>query len=353
MLTTPLFGLLVTVAPAQEAASGRLPPTIENAKLADEELVTLADKNDDWIFEEKLACRSRGAKELWEGTLVDPSLGAPVRKEFQTIGVGTESDSILYFEFAGDVPPAWRKQLNEKLFSATGEPVFAQPELVGQSGKLLVVLSCSLTSKIRKPLGHRLRTRFGMRFSDQDPAHRKLYEPLQAALQRANAAEKIKPDPAGLAFVKAHAAELAPLSFGAFLEARLHAESEAHELAATAYARALALDAKGDPLPSDGSACDALEGIGMAAYYLKQWPEAIARLRSATDYAASIGRADRQATALYNLACSAALGEQPDAAMAALQELIALSGRKWKSQLRQDDDLKSLREREDFKALVK
>lgn len=337
------------VTPMQASpATGRLPPTIENAKLAEEELATLAGKDEEWIFEEKLACRSNAARQLWEGTLIDPQLGAPAKKEFQTIGVGMDSDSILYLEFAGDVPPAWRKQLNEKLWSATGEPVFSQPELVGQSGKLLVVLSCSLTSKIRKPVGHRLRTRFGMRFSDQDPAHRKLYDPLLNAL-----GNKEKPDPKGLEFAKAHAAELAPLATGAFLVAELHAAAKEHELAAAAYARALELDQKGDPLPSDSAACDAFEGIGLQSYHLKQWPAAIAKLQAAADYAASIGRADREANALYNLACSAALGEQQDAAMAALTRCFALAGKRFKGQATKDDDLKALRERDDFKNLVK
>ena len=328
-------------------------PTIDNAKLADEELVSLAHKDDDWIFEEKLACRGSAAKQLWEGTLIDPALGKPARQAFQTIGVGVESDTILYFEFDGDVPPAWRKQLNEKLWSASGEPVFAQPELVGQAGPLVVVLSCSLTAKIRHPVGHRLRTRFGMRFSDRDIEHRKLYEPLISALQQVDTVKKIKPDPAGLVFVAAHAAELAPLSLGAFLEAELHAGNEAHDLAAKAYARAIALDAAGDPLPSDGTVCDAYQGIGMAAYHAKKWPEAIAQLEAAAAYAESIFRANRQANALYNLACSAALGDQPDVAMAALTRAFAVSGKRFKSQSRADEDLKSLREREDFKALVK
>jgi len=350
------LSLLLVAAPAiQDAppaaappAAARQEPSIANAKLTADDLVALAAKDDEWLFEEKLACRSSGANKLWEGTLIDAALGAPARKEFQTIDSGVDSDTILYLEFDGPVPPAWRKALNEKLWSGAGQPTYAQPELVGQAGKLVVVLSCSLTSRIRAPVGHFLRTRFGMRFPDKDAAHEKLYVPLENALQGK------KPDPAGLEFAKAHEAELAPLSWAAFLIARIHAGNEEHELAAKAYARAFELDQKGDPLPGDGAACDALEGIGMAAYHQKKWPEAIAGLQACADYAGTLGRADRQSGALYNLACSAALGGQPEAAVAALKAAFALpNGKRFKPQARKDEDLKSLQERDDFKEIVK
>ncbi len=329
------------------AAGDRLPPTIANARLTEAELTALAAPDDEWLFEEKLACRSSAAKQLWEGTLIDPALGKPARQEFQTIGVGVESDSLLYFEFDGEVPTAWRKALNEKLWSASGEPVFSQPELVGQAGPLVVVISASLTAKIRKPVGHRLRERFGMRLSDQDKARRILYDTLIGTLK-----DREKLPPAGLEFARKHADELAALSYGSFLQAELHAAQKEHEAAAKAYARAFELDQKGDPLPSDGAACEALAGIGTAHYHLKQWPDAIARLQAAADYAASIGRAERQADALYNLACSAALAGQPDDAMAALKQVFALTKR-FKGHSRKDEDLKSLQERDDFKELTR
>lgn len=335
--------------PAAAPPAGRVAPSLEAAKLTADDLVALAAKDDEWLFEEKLACRSSGAKQLWEGTLIDAALGAPARKEFQTIDSGIDSDTILYLEFDGDVPPAWRKALNEKLWSGAGQPTFAQPELVGQAGKLIVVLSCSLTSRIRLPVGHHLRTRFGMRFPDQDPAHLKLYAKLEAAIPKDQ-----KPDPAMVDHATKHAAELATLSWGSFLVGRLHAAAEEHQHAAAAYARAFELDQKGDPLPGDGAACDALEAIGMAGYHQKKWPEAVKGLQAAADYAGSLGRADRQAGALYNLACSAALGGQPEAAVAALKQAFALpNGKRFKPQARKDEDFKSLQERDDFKEVVK
>ena len=334
---------------AAAPAAARMEPSIEAAKLTADDLVALAAKDDEWRFEEKLACRSNGAKQLWEGTLIDAALGAPARKEFQTIDSGIDSDTILYFEFEGDVPPAWRKALNEKLWSGAGQPTFAQPELVGQKGKLVVVLSCSLTSRIRSPVGSLMRNRFGMRFPDQDPARLKLYAKLEGALPKDK-----KLDPAMVDHATKHAAELAALSWGSFLVGRMHAGADEHELAAKAYARAIELDQKGDPLPGDGAACDAYEAIGMAAYHQKKWPEAIAGLKAAADYAGSLGRADRQAGALYNLACSAALGGQPEAAVAALKEAFALpNGKRFKPQARKDEDFKSLLERDDFKEVVK
>lgn len=352
LLAAPLAVAQESGAPKAAVAAGRMAPTIANAKLAEEELATLAEHDDEWLFEEKLACRSSQAKKLWEGTLIDAALGKPARQEFQTIGVGIESDSLLYFEFDGPVPEAWRKALHEKLWSASGEPSFTQPELVGTAGPLVVVLSCSLTSKIRQPVGHRLRTRFGMRFSDRDVDHRKLTDPLVTALQEA-ARAKGKPAASAFEHLAKHAAELAPLSLGAFLEAKLHAANEAHELAVKAYERALALDAGGDPLPSDFTACDAYDGIAQAAYDAKKWPAAIAGYQSAADFAGTLGFASRQAASLYNLACSAALGGEAETAMTALRECFALSGRRFQSQARQDKDLESLRERDDWKALVK
>jgi tetratricopeptide (TPR) repeat protein len=349
-LAVPLAGALfaATAAFAAPSASDRLPPTIANARLAEADLAALAAADDEWLFEEKLACRSSAAKQLWEGTLIDASLGKPARQEFQTIGVGVESDTILYFEFDGDVPMAWRKALNEKLWSASGEPVFSQPELVGQAGGLVVVLSTSLTAKIRRPVGHRLRERFGMRFSDQDPERRKLYDTLIGTLKN-----REKPAPAGIEFARKNAEALAKLSYGSFLAAELHMALKEHEPAAAAYARAVELDKSGDPLPSDGTVCDALEGIGLAAYHQKDWPRAIEKLRAAADYAKSIARADRQGNALYNLACSAALGGQPDAAMAALTECFGAIGKRMKQQALKDEDLKSLHERPDWQTLMK
>lgn len=350
--------LAAPAAMAQESGApkappaGRLAPTIANAKLAEEELATLAEHDDEWLSEEKLACRSSQAKKLWEGTLIDAALGKPARQEFQTIGVGLESDSLLYFEFDGPVPEAWRKSLHEKLWSASGEPSFTQPELVGTAGSLVVVLSCSLTSKIRQQVGHRLRTRFGMRFSDRDADHRKLTDPLVTALQEA-ARAKGKPAASAFDHLAKHAVELAPLSLAAFLEARLHSANESHELAVKAYERALALDAAGDPLPSDFTVCDAYDGIAQAAYDTKRWPAAIAAFQSAADFAGTLGFASRQSASLYNLACSAALGGEAETAMTALRECFALSGRRFQSQARQDKDLESLRERDDWKALVK
>ncbi len=337
---------------AAPVAAPRLAPTIAHARLAEADLAEFATNDDEWIFEEKLACRSSQAKKLWEGTLIDAALGKPARQEFQTIGVGIDSDSLLYFEFDGPVPEAWRKALHEKLWSASGEPSFTQPELVGQAGSLVVVLSCSLTSKIRQPVGHRLRTRFGMRFPDRDVEHRKLTDPLVTALQEA-ARAKGKPAASAFEHLAKHAAELAPLSLGAFLEAKLHAANEAHELAVKAYERALALDAAGDPLPSDFTVCDTHDGIAQAAYDAKKWPQAIAAYQSAADVAGALGFSSRQAASLYNLACSAALGGEAETAITALRECFALSGRRFQSQARQDKDLESLREREDWKTLVK
>lgn len=354
LLASPF--LATTPRPQEEepkhAAPARMEPTIANARLTEDDLAALADKDDDWVFEERLACRSSNAKKLWEGTLLDPALGKPARQEFQTIGVGADSDSILYFEFDGPVPPEWRRQLSQKLWSASGGPVFAQPELIGQAGSLVVVLSCSLTSKVRQPVGDRLRGRFGMRFPYRDVERRLLTDPLLTALENA-AKAKAKPSATSLEFVEKNLAGIGALSFGNLLLGELRAANEEPALAIPFFRRAIELDAAGDPLPSEFAVVDAWDGIGKAGYDSKEWKPAMEGYRKAADFAASLGLAGRQAISLYNLACSAALGGEGDAAVAALKECFACSGRRFQSDARKDDDLKSLRDRPDWAELVK
>ncbi len=333
---------LSVAAAAQDApvAAARATATFEALPITADELPQ------DWILEQELACASPTAAKFLAGTAVAASAGAPKRSAHQTLGGASGRGSILYFEFEGDVPQPWIEGLVTQLWSEKGEPTRTQPELVARAGNTFVVISCSLNSPLRRFACDRLRKRFGLRLPDSDDDRRRALAPLARA---AAAGDR----EGGLRILAARRKEFLGLSLAAFYEAQLHVAGKQWLDANVAFAKALALDAATDPLPDNALHYQCVDGRGQAYYRQQKWAEAVATLREAAELARALGRPRARAASLYNAACSLALAGDGDAAMAELEQALALAKDELLPQARSDADLESLRSRADWSERIR
>ena len=156
---------------------------------------------------------------------------------------------------------------------------------------------------------------------------------------------------AGLKFLRAHASEFEGSSFAAHLEGELCAKKKDWTGSGRAYRRAFELDRTTDPLPADPIALECVSGLGDALFFQQRFQDAALTLRDAARLAADLSLEEKQASLLYNCACSFSRGGKSDEALAALEESLVLDPAR-KAAARRDADLAALRERPEFKKLV-
>jgi tetratricopeptide (TPR) repeat protein len=299
-----------------------------------------------FAFEKELACVSPQTRSLFEDDIYSQILPKAKRQDFQTIAGPKAKGSLLYFDWGDQIPEAAEQFIPGLLFGEKEQSTEMHPEQIIRIGGIMVILSFPLRCDERQFVIRRLRTRFGVRTTHA-------LGPLKDAIVTLNnAAGKGGDVKAGLDYATAHQDELAGSSFAALLEGELATAAEQWERAEKAYGRALALDAATDPLESDGLAWSARDGHGTALYELKHYDEALRELTAAAAEAAALKRPQQQGHSLYNAACCLALLKRGDAAIATLKRSLELDSSE-KAHAAEDEDFQALRERPDFKALVK
>ena len=333
--------LLCSAASAQRtpAAPGqRQAPTFDNLHVLATELP------EGWRFEDGLACASRQPGLLFEEQLLDGAVPTPKRKDFQTITGPGGRGSILYLDYAPVGAADAMEFLRPLLWGEGMQPSAAHPETLVRTGQVLVILSFPEGNPVGDWACSRLRRRFGLRIPRFEELNAQLGPAMHACLSG-----DVEP---GLRFLRARAAELQGSSFAAHLEAELCTKKKDWAGAEKAYRRALELDRTSDPLPADEIALECVGGLGDALFFQQHFLDAAAALRDAARLAADLSLQEKQASSLYNCACSFARGGKPDEALAALGECVALSPMR-KAAARRDTDLAALRELPEFKKLVR
>ena len=302
----------------------------------------------DWKFEEKLACVSPQPRSLFEDDIYSQILPKPKKQDFQTIAGAKAKGSIIYYDWGEKIPEAAEEFIPAFLFGEEEKSTQEHPELIVRIGGWMVIVSFPLGSEERNWVIDRLRRRFGLRLSHDYGAAK----PLVATLYGHTKKDTLEEATAGLAFAAEHEKELAEVSFAAYLEGELATVAKDWARAEKAYGRALALDATSDPLVNDGLFWACKDGHGNALWGQKKYDDAARELREAAKIAAGQKRPEDQGHCLYNVACCLARLGKADEAIATLKESLALEP-KGKADAVKDEDFVALRERPDFKALVK
>lgn len=252
--------------------------------------------------------------------------------------------TVLYFEYETPIDKSLQSFLGSLLWGGDG-PSEEHPEEFVVLENFLIILSFEQDNAAARWFKVRMRDKFDVRMTSQQPALNSFFSEVGAALKSGDAKK-------GLKLLIDNDKKIEDSVFGQYLMGDLARQLGNWEIVEKAYRRAIELDETQDLLPSDMELLNVLDGLGVALIRLDRPEEAIPVMKRSVELAEKTGVERSVALANYNYACTCAKTGLFDASLAALKKSIALDP-EYRESAKTDPDFQEAVKRDEFKKLLK